>query len=150
MSRILVLGATGRAGSAILTELPTDAEVVAAIRTPADTQRLPATRASVQTAIVDLNDLDTLRSAARGADVIVNAIRLRDDISPDALVHLHDILRTAAPDALIVTAGGAGSLHLPNGTRFWQHPSFPAQTLPRGIAHARLRDHLESGADGDR
>ena len=41
--------------------------------------------------------------------------------------------------------GGAGSLHLTGGLRFWQHPCFPAATLPRGIAHAELRDHLETG-----
>lgn len=148
MSRILVLGATGRSGSAILAELAADSEVVAAIRTPADTERLPVTRADIETAIVDLRNPDTLQAAVRGAGVIVNAIRLRDDITPDALMHLHDSLRDAAPDALIVTVGGAGSLRLADGTRFWQHPAFPVQTLPRGIAHARLRDHLESGAAG--
>ena len=39
-----------------------------------------------------------------------------------------------------MTVGGAGSLHLPGQRRFWQSPTFPTRTLPRGRAHAELRD----------
>lgn len=44
---------------------------------------------------------------------------------------------------LIITVGGAGSLHTRHSQRFWQDPAFPKRTLPRGIAHAELRDYLE-------
>lgn len=151
MTRFLVLGATGRSGAAVLAELPPDAGVVAALRAPDDADRLPRARASVSTAVVDLDDLDSVRRAADGVEVIVNAVRLRGDIPRRALVDLHDRLVSAADaQAWIVTVGGAGSLHLPDGARFWRHPAFPERTLPRGIAHAHLRDHLESGRAGAR
>lgn len=31
-----------------------------------------------------------------------------------------------------------------NGKRFWQDVAFPERTLPRGKAHTRLRDYLET------
>lgn len=152
MTRVLVLGATGRAGSAVLTELPTSSNVVAALRSPSDTDRLPAAAsARVETTVVDITDPGSLRQAAGDVDVIVNAIRLRGDIPPAALVDLHDRLVSAtAAHTWIVTVGGAGALRLLGGKRFSEHPAFPGKTLPRGIAHARLRDHLESGQTGTR
>ncbi|QVQ52322.1 NAD(P)H-binding protein [Spiractinospora alimapuensis] len=149
MTSVLVLGATGRSGAAVIAELPPSVRVVAALRSPRDATRPPTVPAPVEAVVLDLTDPTSVRAAARGIDVVVNAVRLREDIPPAALVDLHESLRSAAPnDPGIVTVGGAGSLHLPDGTRFWRHPSFPPPTLPRGIAHAQLRDHLESGAAG--
>jgi len=149
--RVLVLGATGRAGSAVIRELPEDAQVVAAVREGADAARLPAVAGRVEATTVDLAHPDSIGHAAHDVDVIVNAIRLRDDIPPDALIDLHESIRAAAPDdARTVTVGGAGALRMPDGRRFWEDPAFPARTLPRGRAHARLRDHLESGNAGVR
>lgn len=150
MTRVLVLGATGRTGSAIITELPTSSEITAALRVASDADRLPERSQRLAPRVVDIDDVTSIRAAAHDVEAIVNAIRLREDIAADALVHLHDRIGAAAPDAWIVTVGGAGSLHLPGGRRFWEHPRFPARTLPRGIAHAHLRDHLESGAAGER
>ncbi|HLS62275.1 MAG TPA: NAD(P)H-binding protein [Ruania sp.] len=150
MTRVLVLGATGRTGSAIITEFSADCEVIAAVRTRTDSDRLPRGAQELATRVVDIGDPASIRTAADDVEVVVNAIRLREDIDPDALVRLHEGIQAAAPDAWTVTVGGAGSLHLPGGRRFWEHPGFPPRTLPRGIAHARLRDHLESGAAGAR
>ncbi len=150
MTRVLVLGATGRAGSAIITELPADSEAIAAVRTRTDSDRLPRRAQALAARVVDIDDAASLRAAAHDVEVVVNAIRLREDIAPDALVHLHNRIQAVTPDAWIVTVGGAGSLRLPSGRRLWEHPGFPARTLPRGIAHAHLRDHLESGAAGER
>lgn len=153
MTDVLVLGATGRAGSAILTHLPANLRVTAALRRPGDDERLPVTGHSTRTLVVDITDTASIRHAA-DVDVIVNAIRLREDIAPTDLIALHRRLlnATGGPDAgpSIVTVGGAGALHLPDGTRFWQHSVFPERTLPRGRAHAQLRDHLESGLAGTR
>lgn len=119
MTQVLVLGATGRAGSAVLAHLTGRADTIAALRTPADLTRLPEPVRTGRTALIDLH---------------------------------HRILdATPAPEnTLIVTIGGAGALHLPEGMRFWQHPAFPTRTLPRGRAHAHLRDHLETGQAGSR
>lgn len=151
MTRFLVLGATGRTGAAVLAEFPSGTGVDAALRSSNDADRLPTARADVRTVVVDIDDAGGVRRAADGVDGIVNAIRLRGDIPPRALVELHDRLVGATdPDTWIVTVGGAGSLRLPDGGRFWEHAAFPERTLPRGIAHAHLRDHLESGRAGSR
>lgn len=129
--RVLVLGATGRTGSAVVRELAGRTEIIAGTRET-----------------VDIFSITGLRAAA-DVDLVVNAVRLRGDIDPDALVSLHDRI-TAATSARTVTVGGAGSLRMPDGSRFWEDARFPTKTLPRGIAHARLRDHLESGNCGSR
>ena len=151
MKRVLVLGATGRAGSATISRLSGRTEVVAALRADSDRSRLPANADIAGTALVDLSEVATLRDAIRDVDAVVNAIRLRDDIPVTALVDLHRLLLDAAHGThppLIVTVGGAGSLRLPGAERFWRSPAFPARTLPRGRAHAELRDHLEAGDSG--
>ncbi|WP_116248318.1 NAD(P)-dependent oxidoreductase [Nocardiopsis sp. FIRDI 009] len=149
MTRVTVLGATGRAGSAVLERLPPGVETTAALRRRDDRSRLPVSRRSVTGVVVDIDDTTSLHRATAEADVVINAVRLRGDIAPDALVDLHDRIREAAGrSAFIVTVGGAGSLRMPDGSRLWQSPSFPQVTLPRGRAHARLRDHLEASSNG--
>lgn len=153
MTHILILGATGRTGAAILTHLPAGVEATAALRDPADTTRLADTAASLNQTVVDSANTESLTRAMQGVDVVVNAIRLREDIAPTELVSLHDRLVTASIRAneapsRIVTIGGAGALRLPDGKRFWQDPTFPQSTLPRGRAHAALRDHLDTGQAG--
>ena len=151
MKRVLVLGATGRSGSAVISHLSGRVEIVAGLRTKVDRSRLPGDACIAGTALVDLASIASLQRAMRDMDAVVNAIRLREDIPATALVDLHRLILNAAPDAhppLIVTVGGAGSLHLPGQHRFWQSSAFPARTLPRGRAHAELRDHLEAGYAG--
>lgn len=154
MIHVLVLGATGRAGSAALTQLSNRAHTIAAFRTDRDRSRLPRKARPSATTVVEIDSHATLASAVHGVDVIVNAIRLREEIADTALIDLHHrILDATAPDGetpLIVTVGGAGALRTPDGARFWQHPTFPPRTVPRGRAHAQLRDHLEAGQAGDR
>lgn len=151
MKRVLVLGATGRSGSAVISHLSGRMEIVAGLRTDIDRSRLPGDAGITGTARVDMTSITTLQRAMRDMNAVVNAIRLREDIPATALVALHHLILDAAPSThppLVVTVGGAGSLHLPGGRRFWQSPAFPTRTLPRGRAHAELRDHLEAGTAG--
>ena len=151
MKRVLVLGATGRSGSAVISHLSDRVEIIAGLRTDVDHSRLPGDAGITGTALVDLASIATLQRAMRDMNAVVNAIRLREDIPATALVALHHLILDAAPSTrppLVVTVGGAGSLHLPSGRRFWQSPAFPTRTLPRGRAHAELRDHLEAGYAG--
>lgn len=151
MTNILLLGATGRTGSSILSQLSEyeHIKVTAALRISSDISRLSGT---IQTAIVDIDSISSLHHAIAQADIIVNAIRLRGNIAPTALVDLDKRIRKAASPAktpLIITIGGAGSLNIPNGKRFWQDSAFPRRTLPRGIAHAMLRNYLEESYPED-
>lgn len=148
MTRLLILGATGRSGSAILRQISESdhIQVTAAVRNTSDSSRLPETNRPFQTAIVNIDDISSLRNATAKVDIIVNAIRLRGNISPTALVTLDRRIREAVDhidNRLIITVGGAGSLNMHNGKQFWQDPAFPKQTLPRGVAHAKLRYYLE-------
>lgn len=148
MTRLLLLGATGRTGSLILRQLSENEhiQVTAAIRDVSDSSRLSKTKQPIDTTIVDIENSLSLRKATSQADIIVNAIRLRGDIPRAALVTLDKRIRESVEDMegrLIITVGGAGSLYMLHGQQFWQDPAFPKRTLPRGIAHAELRDYLE-------
>ena len=139
MTRVVVLGATGRSGSAVLRQLPAHVRITAALRRAEDLSRLPALDREVAGAVVDIEDPESLRRSVAGTDVVVNAVRLREDIDPSALVALHDRIAEAARSptghtALIVTVGGAGALRMSDGTRFWQAPTFPADLATRSGA----------------
>jgi len=148
MTRILLLGATGRTGSSVLRQLSENKhiQVTAAIRDISDFSKFSKTKRPFHTKIVDIDSTFSLRNATSQADIIVHAIRLRGNIPPLALVSLDKRIRESIGDMegrLIITVGGAGSLHTLYGRRFCQDPNFPKRTLPRGIAHAKLRDYLE-------
>ena len=109
MKRVLVLGATGRSGSAVISHLSGRVEIVAGLRTEVDRSRLPGDACIAGTALVDLASIASLQRAMRDMDAVVNAIRLREDIPATALVDLHRLILDAAPGAhppLIVTVGG--------------------------------------------
>lgn len=147
MAKVFILGATGRTGVSVLQQLSEyeHIEVIAALRQAEDISRLPKTKHPFQTKVVDINDISSLSRAANEADVIVNAIRMRGDIPATALVDLGKRIRKAAvgrKNPLIITVGGAGSLEMNNGKRFWQDTAFPERTLPRGRAHAKLYNYL--------
>ena len=66
-------------------------------------------------------------AALTGIDVVVNAIRLREDIPRMALVDCHERLiaaRDATKDVQFIHVGGAGALRLGDGHRFWESPDF--------------------------
>jgi len=149
LKRVTIFGATGRSGSAILTELASDCEIVAAVRQADDEARLPCTKHRIQVMPVNIDDPRTIAAAVEGSTIIINAVRLRGDIEQSAVLDFHQcIMKTVAGlgqerSTHVVIVGGAGTMRLSDGSRFWQSPSFPAVTVPRGRAHALLRDHLE-------
>lgn len=148
MKKILILGATGRTGSLVIKELSKyeSVQIIAALRKQEDRERLSVLKQPVETALIDINDVKNMQKSLIDCDVIVQAIRLREDISEEALIQLDKNIRQAinpSKKVQIVTVGGAGSLRLSKGQRFWEDRHFPKQTLPRGIAHAKLRDYLE-------
>lgn len=145
MTRLIVFGAGGRAGRTITIEaLDRGIHVVAAIRAPGKTHHDIDPRATVVRA--DASNSDQVAHAAAGCDVAINATRSTGEIPVDHLIALNANLATGLVRAhvpCLVIVGGAGSLSLPDGTAFADHPEFPRQTLPRGIAHLHLRRHLE-------
>lgn len=149
MTRVTIFGATGRSGSAILTELAPDCEIVAAVRKSGDEARLPQVGGHIRVEPVEIDDPASIAAAIEGSTILINAVRLRGDIDEGAVLDFHQRIMATVADlgqersTHVVIVGGAGTLRLSDGSRFWQSPSFPAVTLPRGRAHALLRDHLE-------
>ena len=147
MKTILVLGATGRTGRLVCKHRPDNATVYAGLRQASyvEGQRsLPDGADALR--VVDIDDHTSLSTALESIDVVVNAIRLREDIAASALVELHQSIvaaRDTSRELFVVHVGGAGALHMDDGRRFWETSGFPAVTLPRGIGHAHLRDYLE-------
>lgn len=147
MTDVLLLGATGRTGSFLLNHRPSGIRLHAGVRPGDGTQPLPVPEHADDSRAIDIDDPTRMREALAGIGIVVNTIRLRDEIPATALIDLHDRIVDAQDESkipLIVHVGGAGALRMGNGRRFWQTPAFPTGTLPRGIAHAALRDHLES------
>ena len=147
MTDVLLLGATGRTGSFLLNHRPAGILLHAGVRPGDATRPLPVPEHADDARAIDIDDPTRMREALTGIDIVVNTIRLREEIAATALIDLHDRIGDAQDESktpLIVHVGGAGALHMGNGRRFWQDPAFPTVTLPRGVAHAALRDHLES------
>lgn len=120
----MLLWATGRTGNAVLRQLSEfeNITITPAIRHNGDISKLPKTKRSFQTQIVNIDSISSHCTALEKVDIIINAIRLRGNICPDALVDLDKRIRSAANFynrvPFIITVGGAGSLNMHNGRYF--------------------------------
>ena len=140
MTSIALLGATGNVGSRLLDEALTRGHrVTALVREPA---RL-ASRANLTVVAGDVTDLQAAK-ALSGHDVLISSLRFAD-IAPDTLI---DFARaTGIPRLLIV--GGAASLSLPDGSRLFDAPAFPAEYRNEAGAGIATLDALRGVSDLD-
>ena len=116
--KIAVLGASGRAGSEITTELAARGHAVTAIaRKP---EAIP-TVAGVTVVQGDASDPAALAALIKGSDVVVSALHF--DIPA---VTLLSALKSAGVPRLLVT-GGAASLEVAPGVRLIDTPEFPEE-----------------------
>ena len=122
--KIVVLGASGRAGSEIARELAARGHAVTAVaRKP---EAIPAAD-GVTPVAGDASDAAALPELIRGADAVISA--LHHDIPAAALL---TALKTAGVPRLLVT-GGAGSLEVAPGVRLIDTPNFPEEFKPYAI-----------------
>jgi putative NADH-flavin reductase len=140
MTSIALLGATGNVGSRLLDEaLSRGHQVTALVRDPA---RL-ASRADLTVVASDVNDPQAAK-ALSDRQVLISSLRFAD-IAPDALI---DFARaTGIPRLLIV--GGAASLKLPDGSRLFDAPAFPAEYRSEAGAGIATLDALRGVSDLD-
>ncbi|WP_278387149.1 NAD(P)-dependent oxidoreductase [Pseudomonas oryzihabitans] len=140
MTSIALLGATGNVGSRLLDEaLSRGHRVTALVREPA---RL-ASRADLNVVAGDVKDPQAAK-ALSSHDVLVSSLRFAD-IAPDTLI---DFARaTGIPRLLIV--GGAASLKLPDGSRLFDAPAFPAEYRSEAGAGIATLDALRGVSDLD-
>lgn len=144
--KIVLYGATGRAGSRILTELlGRDHEVVAVVRgLDEDPDKLaPNDGLTVQQG--DLSSAEEIAEAIGGAQAVVSAYGPPADKSDQLLgVTKREIAavqqvsqQASSPEHAprLIVVGGAGSLEVAPGLKVVNTKDFPAEWKPIGLAH---------------
>ncbi|WP_460137385.1 NAD(P)-dependent oxidoreductase [Pseudomonas sp. S1_E04] len=134
MSKIAIIGATGRAGSQLLEEALRRGHSVVAIAR--NTDKLAA-RPGVTVKPVDALDADALQQAISGSDVVISAAHFAT-LPADAVI---GPVKNAGVKRLLVV-GGAGSLLLPGGGRVIDSAGFPEEYKAEAGAGAMFLDRL--------
>lgn len=134
MSKIAIIGATGRVGSQLLEEALRRGHSVIAIARHTDTL---TARPGVTVKQVDALDAAALQQAVSGSDVVISAAHFAT--LPAASVI--DPVKKAGVKRLLVV-GGAGSLLLPGGGRVIDSEGFPAEYKAEASAGAAFLDVL--------
>jgi putative NADH-flavin reductase len=141
MSKIAIIGATGRAGSQLLEEALRRGHSVTAIAR--DTSKIDQ-RAGVVTRDVDALDASALQAAIAGHDVVISAAHFAT-LPASAVV---GPVKKAGVKRLLVV-GGAGSLLLPDGTRVIDSEGFPEAYKAEASAGAAFLGKLREEKDLD-
>lgn len=151
--KIVLYGATGRAGSRILKELlGRGFDVVAIARHPGKLRA--AAGLAVQQG--DLASVDAIAKAIDGAEVVVSAYGPPPD-KPEELVEVtkREIAavqrvsqQASSPDHTprLVVVGGAGSLLVAPGGTLVSTPDFPAAWKPIALAHEKALELLRDSS----
>ena len=134
MSKIAIIGATGRAGSQLLEEALRRGHTVTAIAR--NTDKL-GVRPGVTPKQVDALDADALEQAISGSDVVISAAHFAT-LPASAVI---GPVKQAGVKRLLVV-GGAGSLLLPDGSRVIDSPGFPAEYKAEASAGAEFLETL--------
>lgn len=134
MSKIAIIGATGRAGSQLLEEaLRRGHQVTAIARDPSRLQG----REGVTLLALDVTRADGLAQALAGHDVVLSAAHFAS-VAPQQII---GPVKQAGVKRLLVV-GGAGSLLLASGQRVIDSPDFPAAYKSEASAGAVFLDTL--------
>jgi len=124
--KVALIGASGRIGSQILSELHERSHDVTAIaRNP---EKIAVTT-GVTTVRADVADPDGLTAALRGHDAVISAVRFRDFDAQTLL----GAVRSSGVKRLIMV-GGAGSLEAKPGLALVDTPEFPEAARPEANA----------------
>ncbi|WP_300630346.1 NAD(P)-dependent oxidoreductase [Pseudomonas sp.] len=134
MSKIAIIGATGRAGSQLLEEALRRGHTVTAIARHTDKL---AVRPGVTAKQVDALDAEALQQAVSGSDVVISAAHFA---TLPASAVIGPVKKAGVKRLLVV--GGAGSLLLPDGSRVIDSPGFPAEYKTEAGAGAEFLEAL--------
>ena len=138
--KVAVLGASGRAGSEITSELAARGHEVRAIARRPET--IPVAQ-GVTAVAGDASDPAALAERIRGVEAVVSALQF--DIPAQTLL---SALRRAGVPRLLVT-GGAGSLEVAPGVRLIDSPDFPPDWKPAAMGGVAFLEALRSEKDVD-
>ena len=141
MSKIAIIGATGRAGSQLLEEaLRRGHSVVAIARNTESIDVKPG----VTVKKADALNADELQKAVSGSDVVISAAHFAT-VPAEALI---GPVKNAGVKRLLVV-GGAGSLLLPTGERVIDSAGFPEEYRAEASAGSVFLDKLRQEKELD-
>ena len=139
--KIALIGASGNAGSRILTELSRRGHAVTAIaRNPAKIPELKG----VTPLQADANDVTGLAAALKGHDVVISSVHFSAS-DPNKLI---EAVQAAGVSRYLVV-GGAGSLEVAPGLKLIETPEFPAIYKAEAAAGGAFLDLLRQQASLD-
>ncbi|WP_421524647.1 NAD(P)-dependent oxidoreductase [Pseudomonas yamanorum] len=141
MSKIAIIGATGRAGSQLLEEALRRGHTVTAIARNTDKIGV---RPGVIAKQVDALDAQALEQAIRGNNVVISAAHFAT-LPAEAVINP---VKKAGVKRLLVV-GGAGSLLLSGGSRVIDSPGFPEEYKAEASAGSVFLDTLRQEKDLD-
>ncbi|WP_047278600.1 NAD(P)-dependent oxidoreductase [Pseudomonas lundensis] len=141
MSKIAIIGATGRAGSQLLEEALRRGHSVIAIARHASKI---GHREHVVTKDVDVHDAQALQEAVAGSDVVLSAAHF-STLPVEAII---EPVKKAGVKRLLFV-GGAGSLLLPDGTKVIDSEGFPEEYKREATAGGRYLETLRKEQDLD-
>lgn len=139
--KLVLFGATGHVGHAILEEaLARGHDVTAIVR---DASRLTQHDHRLHAVVGDVTEPATWLASAKGADALIASISARRDGHGDTLTNAAQTLLATLPEAgvqRLLWVGGAGSLETAPGIKVIDDPHFPAAWKPEAEAQARVLD----------
>ena len=141
MSKIAIIGATGRAGSQLLEEALRRGHTVTAI---ARNTGAIAARPGLTVKQADALDAHALQQAISGNDVVISAAHFA---TLPASAVIGPVKKAGVKRLLVV--GGAGSLLLPGGGRVIDSEGFPAEYKAEASAGAEFLETLRQEQELD-
>ena len=139
--KIVVIGASGRAGSRIITEaLARGHQATAIARNPEKIE----VRGGVTAKKGDLNHAESLAPLLKGHDAVISAARF---IGANAASLIAAVKKSGVKRLLVV--GGAASLEVAPGTKLLDTPTFPEAYKPEASAGLQFLNALRGEKDLD-
>jgi putative NADH-flavin reductase len=143
--KVVLYGASGRAGSRILNELIERGHEVTAVARYANGQKQ---REDITTANDDLSDVSRTAQVIQGADAVISAYAPPQNDTGELVSVtqrlVEAIARSGVPRFLMV--GGAGSLEVTPGLSLIDSGKLPPEWLPIALAHQRALEILQASA----
>lgn len=139
--RVVLIGASGNAGSRILNELQNrQHEVTAVVRHP---EKLPSQVKSIRD---DLSDVDRIAEVIRGCKAVVSGYKPPDDDTDQIISvtkRLIEAIRNGG-DPRLVVVGGAASLEVAPGITALASGQLPPEWVPIATSHGRALEVLRN------
>jgi putative NADH-flavin reductase len=140
--KVVLYGATGKAGSAILKELVDRGHtIVAAARTPEKVQKLK----NVTAVQDDLSNPAKTASVVKGADAVVSAYGPPPDDTAQIIGATDRLVKgiQQAGGPRLIVVGGAGSLFVAPGVTVRESGHVPKEWIPIADAHIQVLKNLK-------